>query len=1300
MKKNCLLLLFAALFAASAFAQKPNNFADGFLQNAEASKELTEADLADYAITHQHVSSTSGVHHFYYRQRHEGIEVHSATASVHILPSGRLLRVHNSFVSELASKIVGSTAPSISASQAILAAADQMGYTLSAPLEVIENNGGANRQQKFTKAGISREDIPVKLMYQPLSDGTLKLVWNLSIDATAEPNWWELRVDAATGEILDKTNWTVHCNLEEAHAHTLACNHNDESVSIDEEVTAAAAPAMMVGTYNVYAMPVESPNFGGRTSVVDPDNAIASPFGWHDTNGVVGPEYTITRGNNVHAYEDGDNPGFSPDGGGSLIFDFPINTTYSQANQSESAAITNLFYWSNLCHDLWYLYGFDEASGNFQENNYGNGGSGSDGCNSEAQDGSGTCNANMSTPTDGSNPRMQMYVCNSRDGDLDNGVIVHEYGHGISIRLTGGAGNSGCLSNQEQMGEGWSDYFGMVMSIEVGDAGPDSRGMGTWLFGQGPNGNGIRPFPYSTDMGINPQTYDDIKTESVPHGVGSVWCTMLWEMTWDLIGVYGFDEDFYNGTGGNNIAMALVTEGLKLQPCSPGFVDGRDAILAADEALNGGANVCLIWEAFARRGLGENAVQGSTGSRADGTENFDVPASCVGSALSFTVASINTTEGDVGELPAAPGDCRPYNEFEIGVSLSQDPTLDPADVSIVEVGSNTSADANDYELIGGDMIFAEAGVQSATLIIYNDALIEDLEDIEFELVINNPDDTDAFIGAVSISKIKVGNDDFAPEDQVAIDNLVTATFETDMESFTSVNETSGEGPTSVYAQGDADDATSTSWTVPVPLDGSTGLVYANDDDCDCTMEDVRFISPTYDFSNYTSVELRYDIFFEGRTYQSNTETADLMISTNGGSSFTSIEEIDGVNGSWREELVDLSAYAGMSDVQIAFRYSDGTGWLYGIAIDHVRIDGTVLSPPEVASTLGFVSEQEVLANQDIYFYNADGSILARLENGPQDLGCVEVTIDRAGTGATEFWDNLPEHYLLDKTYLFTPEFNGPDYSYTVTLYYSADEVAGWEAITGNAFAQASLIKHPTAISDVTPANPEGTGPIEQEVETRGTLPYAPDDYFITATFNTGFSGMGVGMPGTEALPVELVSFEGEHLKGVANRLTWQTASEIDNDRFELERSFDGRNFELLSTSPGFGTTTEINNYEFYDSDYKTGEHYYRLKQVDVDGRFEYSEIVVLDVNANDNKVSVFPNPAQDDISVSFGNDVSGDFALTIFSASGKKLMAQPISLNGERTFNLSIESLPKGVYYAELVDELNTLSQQFKFVKE
>jgi extracellular elastinolytic metalloproteinase len=105
---------------------------------------------------------------------------------------------------------------------------------------------------------------------------------------------------------------------------------------------------------------------------------------------------------------------------------------------------------------------------------------------------------------------------------------------------------------------------------------------------------------------------------------------MLWEMYWKLVEAHGFNPDFYAGaeTGGNNLAMQLVLDAMKIQPCSPGFVDGRNAILAAELALTGYANHCLIWEAFATRGLGVNADQGSSGFTTDGTQSFEMPVLC------------------------------------------------------------------------------------------------------------------------------------------------------------------------------------------------------------------------------------------------------------------------------------------------------------------------------------------------------------------------------------------------------------------------------------------------------------------------------------------------------------------------------------------------------------------------------------------------------------------------------------------------------------------------------------------------
>ena len=702
--------------------------------NATAeSFNLSAQDISEWNITDQHTSENSGVLHIYIRQQYQGLEIVGANAALHLIGKNEPLSFHNNFVPNAAINISQTNANTtiLSAIEAVTSVADQLGYRVSKALEIIKTLDENGNQLVLSDGGISLENIPAKLVYQADSNRNLRLAWDISILELNHLNWWSIRVDAETGNILDKNNWTLNCNFgtpDECAIGDASNNSNHThklSPTVNHSPTAAMTPA-----YNVYAVPVESPTHGNRTLVNDPSNPTASPYGWHDDNGAAGAEYTITRGNNVHAQEDvnGNNgTGYSPDGGAVLNFDYSIDLTQApSANQD--ANITNLFYWNNIIHDVAYHLGFTESSGNFQENNYNKGGFGSDFVYADAQDGSGTNNANFSTPPDGFNPRMQMFVWTppnpDRDGDLDNGIILHEYGHGISIRLTGGASTSSCLNNSEQMGEGWSDYWGVMLTMKNGDQSVDRRGVGTYALNQPITGDGIREFPYSTDMSINSHTYDRIKTAAIPHGVGSVWCAMLWEMSWGLIDEHGFDGDLYQGTGGNNIAMQLVMEGLKLQPCSPGFVDGRDAILRADTALYGGANSCIIWKAFAKRGLGHSASQGNSTSTSDGTEAFDLPpgvnenctddpgfaillnpsrnAACPGNDFTYEV-SILAFNGYAGTVTISP------NLLPVGVSY----TLSQASFNTFPA-SATWTISNTNSLAAGDYNLGLSGTDGTT----------------------------------------------------------------------------------------------------------------------------------------------------------------------------------------------------------------------------------------------------------------------------------------------------------------------------------------------------------------------------------------------------------------------------------------------------------------------------------------------------------------------------------------------------------------------------------------------------------
>lgn len=203
------------------------------------------------------------------------------------------------------------------------------------------------------------------------------------------------------------------------------------------------------------------------------------------------------------------------------------------------------------------------------------------------------------TPSDGSIPRMQMfrttYTTPNRDTSLDNVIIAHEYGHGLSNRLTGGPAASGCLGNYEQAGEGWSDLLGMFMTHQPSDTRTTQRVTGGWSFNRA---GGIRNAPYTTDMNVNSYTYADRIAGSGlsrPHGVGFLWASIYWEVYWNLIDLVPFDPDLTaSGSGGNNIALQLYIDGMKLQPCSPNFVDARDAILQADDTLYQGQYKCAV----------------------------------------------------------------------------------------------------------------------------------------------------------------------------------------------------------------------------------------------------------------------------------------------------------------------------------------------------------------------------------------------------------------------------------------------------------------------------------------------------------------------------------------------------------------------------------------------------------------------------------------------------------------------------------------------------------------------------------
>ncbi|HEY5809180.1 MAG TPA: M36 family metallopeptidase [Povalibacter sp.] len=586
----------------------PMAIAMNFVRRNLAALGLEASDLEGYTVANVVESKVTGATHIYLQQRHQGIPVYNAQLHINVNRDGRIISVNNTFMAGL-QRAVSAVKPNLQLPAAVGEALKFSGMKAAAPA-LISATADSQQRTRVTNAGISVAPIDGALMLLPIRPGEAKLVWNFQVHTLDKQHSWDLTVDADTGQVWTRFDW----------------------IAGDQ--------------YRVYPRPVESPNHttplppsDGRVLVVNPANSLASPFGWHDTNGASGAEFTTTVGNNAEAYTDVDannsaDSGSSPSGGSSLSFDFALNLTQAPSAY-RPAAVTNLFYLNNIIHDVQYQYGFDEAAGNFQLNTYGRGGAGNDSVRAEAQDGAGTNNANFGTPPDGQRPRMQMFVWTSpnpdRDGDLDASIVVHEYGHGISNRLIGGPSNVNCLTNRQQAGEGLSDWWALAYTARTGDTGPTPRGIGTYALNQATTGQGIRTQRYSTDPSVNTWTYASINGMAVPHGVGSVWAQAAWEVYWKLVDRWGFDANLYNaaGSAGNQRMMLYVNEGLKNTACNPTFTQIRDGIIQAATDNHGGEDVCRMWEAFAAFGLGTNAVSGGASSTTP-TNGFSIPASCQG----------------------------------------------------------------------------------------------------------------------------------------------------------------------------------------------------------------------------------------------------------------------------------------------------------------------------------------------------------------------------------------------------------------------------------------------------------------------------------------------------------------------------------------------------------------------------------------------------------------------------------------------------------------------------------------------
>jgi hypothetical protein len=552
-------------------------------------------------------------------------------------------------------------APALSAAQAVSQAAASIAVALD-PESLVVKESAEDGSWVLFEPGPFAEDIRVEQTYFPLDTAELALAWSTVLWQDT-PAYYTI-VDAQSGDVLWRKNIT-----EEQTAPATYSVYNDDN-------PAPLSPSNATPGSGIQGAAIP------RTSLTLIHENAADNLGWITDGG------NTTTGNNVDAGLDivgpnGIDPAGRAVGAPFRVFDFAYNPGPAGGDEPALAnyrmgAVTNLFFWSNRYHDRLYDLGFTESARNFQQDNFGRGGLGNDRVRAEAQDASGTNNANFSTPGDGQLPRMQMFIWPNptpdRDGDLDQEIILHELTHGTSNRLHGNAtGLSAVISRG--MGEGWSDFYARVL---LSDASEDVDGLfafgaySTYLAAAGYTDNyysGIRRFPYAVKTNVgpngkphNPLTFADLDPNQIDltdgafprgpfgvggragatavHTMGEIWAMSLLEVRARLIHRLGYAV-------GNQRSLQLVTDGMKLDPAAPNHLTGRNSLLAADAAF-GNEDELDIWAGFATRGMGFGAsIVSATNQNAK--ESFDYPIPGMGPVVVADHPCAADGFADVGE---------------------------------------------------------------------------------------------------------------------------------------------------------------------------------------------------------------------------------------------------------------------------------------------------------------------------------------------------------------------------------------------------------------------------------------------------------------------------------------------------------------------------------------------------------------------------------------------------------------------------------------------------------------------------
>jgi hypothetical protein len=371
----------------------------------------------------------------------------------------------------------------------------------------------------------------------------------------------------------------------------------------------------------------------------------------------------------------------------------------------------------------------------------------------------------------------------------------------------------------------------------------------------------------------------------------------------------------------------------------------------------------------------------------------------------------------------------------------------------VSVSGGTAADTVDFMLMSSAVSFASGATapsSSIVLRVYNDSEVEGDETVELTFALN-ANGGDATIGNNTYI-VTITDDDVNPLTGGAPLSLFSDDFE------------SGLGNWTVTGNGTSNFATATNGTYPdagfFNSDQSNGTTYVfvNDDDCDCDMSQERIAMATsQDLSTYTEAYVTLDYAHDNQ-YGGGAEYASLEASIDNGTTWTEVEVLapDTVSDNslitFQTPIIDVSAYAGQSNVRFSVFYNDGAGWVQGLIFDNFNLYTPGASGVQTAVNAGVTEDQVQLLGSSVAnaFDTGSGDMILDINiTDTSNYGCTSASVSRAGTSGESFQGSIAPALVTNKTFTITPTTDNVSGTSTLSFYFTEAELAGWEAITGD-----------------------------------------------------------------------------------------------------------------------------------------------------------------------------------------------------------------------------------------------------------